>query len=373
MQKIFLFCFVILFSSCGNKSSEEHITKKPELTKDSSSTETITKKPSEQNKENLISIIAVGDIMMGSNYPTNASLPPNDGRDILSGVSEALQNADITLGNLEGTLLNSGGKAKDCGEHCHAFRMPEHYAEYLKDAGFDYMNLANNHSGDFGVIGRESTKNTLESYGIKYGGLQDAETSVMEVGRTKIGFAGFAPNWGTCDINNLSKAKEIVSDLKKECDIVVVCFHGGAEGTGAQRVRNETEYYLGEKRGNVVEFSHGVIEAGADLVLGSGPHVARAMELYEGKFIAYSLGNFCTYGKFGLAGVLGLAPILKVYVDGKGKFVKGEIISVQQKGRGIPEIDETNKSAQIISKLTQMDFTNSKINIDGDGIITIDN
>ena len=364
MRRIIIFSLLLLFTSCSKEQNEEKITKTPEVKKDT--TETITKK----TEKELISIIAVGDIMMGSNYPSNASLPPNDGSDILSGVSDVLQDADITIGNLEGTLLNSGGKAKDCGEHCHAFRMPEHYAEYLKDAGFDYMNLANNHSGDFGVVGRESTKNTLENYGIKYGGLLDAETSIMEVGRVRIGFAGFAPNWGTCDINNMSKAKEIVSELKKNCDIVIVCFHGGAEGTGAQRVRNETEYYLREKRGNVVDFSHGVIDAGADLVLGSGPHVSRAMELYEGKLIAYSLGNFCTYGKFGLAGVLGYAPILKVYVDGKGNFVKGEIISAIQKGRGVPVLDNDNKAAQIISKLTQMDFTNSKINIDSDGIIT---
>ncbi|MBN8569064.1 MAG: CapA family protein [Ignavibacteria bacterium] len=366
MQRIIIFSFLLLFTSCSKEQKEEKITQAPDVKKDT--TETITRKPENE----LISIIAVGDIMMGSNYPSNASLPPNDGRDILSGVSEVLRDADITIGNLEGTLLNSGGKAKDCGEHCHAFRMPEHYAEYLKDAGFDYMNLANNHSGDFGVVGRESTKKTLESYDIKYGGLLDAETSIMEIGKTKIGFAGFAPNWGTCDINNLSKAKEIVSTLKKNCDIVIVCFHGGAEGTGAQRVRNETEYYLGEKRGNVVEFSHGVIDAGADLVLGSGPHVSRAMELYEGRLIAYSLGNFCTYGKFGISGVLGYAPILKVYVDGKGNFTKGEIISAVQKGRGVPVLDEHNKAAQIISKLTQMDFTNSKINIDSDGIITSD-
>jgi len=367
MQRIIIFSLLLLFTSCEKEQKEEKVTKTPEVRKDSS--EIITKK----SEKELLSIIATGDIMMGSNYPSNASLPPNDGKDILSGVSEVLQDGDITIGNLEGTLLNSGGKAKDCGEHCHAFRMPEHYAEYLKDAGFDYMNLANNHSGDFGVVGRESTKNTLESYGIKYGGLLDAETSIMETGKIKIGFAGFAPNWGTCDINNLSKAKEIVSTLKKNCDIVIVCFHGGAEGTGAQRVRNETEYYLGEKRGNVVEFAHGVIDAGADLVLGSGPHVSRAMELYEGKLIAYSLGNFCTYGKFGLAGALGYAPILKVYVDNKGNFVKGEIISAVQKGRGVPVLDEDNKAAQIIAKLTQMDFTNSKINIGSDGIITLDN
>lgn len=362
MQKIFLFWLLLIFFSCNK---EERVTKTPEVQTDSS--EIITKKP----KQDLISIIAVGDIMMGSNYPSNASLPPNDGQDILNGVNEVLNNADITIGNLEGTLLNSGGKAKDCGEHCHAFRMPEHYAEYLKDAGFDYMNLANNHSGDFGTVGRESTKNTLEKYNIKYGGLLDAETSVIEINNSKIGFAGFAPNWGTCDLNNLSRAKEIVSELKKNCDIVIVCFHGGAEGTGAQRTRNETEYYLGEKRGNVVEFSRGVIDAGADLVLGSGPHVSRAIELYEGKLIAYSLGNFCTYGKFGLSGVLGYAPILKVYLDENGNFVKGEIISAVQKGRGIPALDNENKAAQIISKLTQMDFTNSQINIDSDGKITL--
>lgn len=376
MKSIFVFILALFFSGfipgCGK---DEKVTKKPEQQKDSSNQEVVTKTPSlKSDKEKLISVIAVGDIMMGSNYPTNASLPPNDGRDILSGVNDVLQNADISLGNLEGTLLNSGGKVKECGtpENCHAFRMPEHYAQYLKDAGFDYMNLANNHSGDFGMVGRESTMNTLEQYEIKYAGLEAAKTSIIEINKIKIGFAGFAPNWGTCDLNNLPGAKELVKDLKKKCDIVVVCFHGGAEGTGAQRVRNETEYYLGEKRGNVVEFAHGVIDAGADIVLGSGPHVARAMELYEGKIIAYSLGNFCTYGKFGLAGVLGIAPILKVYVDSKGNFIKGEITSIKQKGRGIPELDDENKSAQLISKLTQMDFPNTKINIDSEGIITLD-
>ncbi len=366
MRKLFLVLLACFLIGC---EKEEQVTKKPEV-KDTIQNEKITKTP----EQKLISIIAVGDIMMGSNYPSNASLPPNDGKDILSNVSEVLRNADITVGNLEGTLLNSGGKAKECSspEHCHSFRMPEHYAGYLKDAGFDYMNLANNHSGDFGILGRESTVNTLERYDIKYGGLLNAKTSTIEIGEVKIGFVGFAPNWGTCDINNISKAKEIVSDLKKDCDMVVVCFHGGAEGTGAQRVRNETEYYLGEKRGNVVEFSHGVIDAGADLVIGSGPHVSRALELYEGKLIAYSLGNFCTYGKFGIAGVLGLAPILKVYVNEKGNFVKGEIISAVQKGRGIPTLDDENKCAQVILKLTQMDFTNTKINIDSEGIITLD-
>lgn len=366
MRTILFVLTILLLTSCNK---EEKITRKPEIKSDSL-TEKITKNPEQEKK--TISLIAVGDIMMGSNYPSSASLPPNDGKDILSGVSDVLSDADITIGNLEGTFLNSGGKAKDCGEHCHAFRMPEHYAGYLKDAGFDYLNLANNHSGDFGVLGRETTMKTLEEYEIKYGGLETAPTAIIQKGKLKIGFAGFAPNWGTCDINNLTKAKEIVSSLKEKCDIVVVCFHGGAEGSGAQRTRNETEYYLGEKRGNVIEFAHGVIEAGADLVIGSGPHVSRAVELYKGKLIAYSLGNFCTYGKFGLSGVLGLAPILKVNLDEKGNFINGEIISAKQKGRGIPVLDEGNQAAQIISKLTQIDFPESKISIDSEGKISTD-
>jgi len=362
-----LFFLLIVISGCEEKSN---ITKKPEPVTDT--TENITKQPEEKSQE-LISIIAVGDIMMGSNYPSSASLPPNDGKDILDNVSEVLKDADVTIGNLEGTLLNSGGKPKECGspEHCHSFRMPEHYAGYLKEAGFDFMNLANNHSGDFGIVGRESTVNTLKDYGIKYAGLETDATSIMQIGNLKIGFAGFAPNWGTCDINNIPKAKEIISELKKKCDLVVVCFHGGAEGSGAQRVKEGTEFYLGEKRGNVVDFSRSVIDAGADLVFGSGPHVSRSVELYEGKLIAYSLGNFCTYGKFGISGVLGYAPIIKVYIDSKGKFVKGEIISAQQKGRGVPFLDDEHKAAQTIAKLTKIDFPNTDLIISETGIITL--
>ncbi len=131
------------------------------------------------------------------------------------------------------------------------------------------------------------------------------------------------------------------------------------------------ETYLGERRGNVVEFSRSVIDAGADLVFGSGPHVPRAVELYNGKFIAYSLGNFCTYGKFGISGVLGYAPIIKVYVDSNGKFVKGEIISAQQKGRGVPFLDDEYKASQNIAKLTKMDFPNTTLQINETGVITL--
>lgn len=330
---------------------------------------------STQDKEALLSVICVGDMMLGSNYPSSASLPPDDGKFLLSGVENVLRDADVTCGNLEGTFLDKGGTPKRCGDsvsaNCISFRMPEHYAGYIQDAGFDFMNLANNHSGDMGPVGREKTAEVLEKYEIKFAGTVDYPTATLESRGLKIGFAGFAPNAGTLSILNLEKAALIVEELKKENDIVIVAFHGGAEGSGAQRVPGRNETYLGENRGNVFEFAHAVIDAGADLVYGHGPHVTRALELYNGKLIAYSLGNFCTYGKFGLAGALGLAPVLKVYMDKSGNFVRGEITAVKQIKRGIPVIDDDKRVISIIQNLTQSDFPDTQIDIDDDGNISL--
>lgn len=322
--------------------------------------------------DSVYSLIMVGDMMLGTNYPSAASLPPDDGRDILSDPKEILQSADVTIGNLEGTLLNSGGTPKVCQnpENCVAFRMPEHYAGYMKDAGFDMMNLANNHSGDMGDIGRKSTQNTLKQYGIEYAGHLTAPTAIFEKDGVKFGLTGFAPNTGTLSINDHKKAAKIVADLKKECDIVIVAFHGGAEGSGATHVNRKREFYLGEDRGNSYEFAHEMIDAGADVVFGHGPHVPRGVELYKGKFIAYSLGNFCTYGKFGLSGNLGLAPILKLYINKNGNFERGRIFPFKQVRRGFPVYDDNNSVVALMRSLTESDFPETGIQISPDGTIT---
>jgi len=337
-----------------------------------SASDTTGTKKEEPKKQELFSIIGVGDIMPGSNYPGDGSLPPDDGKFIFDGVSEYLKDADVTCGNLEGTLLDRGGTPKKCRDssgNCHSFRIPTRYAGYMADAGFDFLNLANNHSGDMGSEGRESTYETLKKYEIEFAGTTDYPTAVLEKDGMKYGFAGFAPNTGTVSILNLDRAAEIVEELKKECDIVIVFFHGGAEGLSAQRVTGRDETYLGEKRGNVVEFSHAVIDAGADVVFGSGPHVTRAVELYKGRIIAYSLGNFCTYGKFGLNGQMGLAPILKIYVNKKGEFLEGKIIPVKQVRRGFPVYDESNSIVRTMINLTEKDFPESGVEIGEDGKI----
>ena len=104
-----------------------------------------------------------------------------------------------------------------------------------------------------------------------------------------------------------------------------------------------------------------MIDAGADIVIGHGPHVARAMEVYENKFVAYSLGNFCTYGMFNLEGVSGIAPLLKIYINEKGDFIRGHITSIKQKGEGGPLPDETYAAYRSIKALTASDIPGSHL------------
>ncbi|GHV23450.1 hypothetical protein FACS1894174_09270 [Bacteroidia bacterium] len=320
----------------------------------SSSSKTYTK---EENPVETVSVIGVGDIMLGSNYPSNKNLPVNDGKDLLKNAKEILQDADVTFGNLEGCFLNSGGTPKPCKKGCYFFRMPERYADYLLDAGFDVMNIANNHMGDFGPSGRENTVKVLENSGLAYAGLKDVcETAVFERNGVKYGFCGFAPNTGTVRITDLEYAKKLVNGLDSICDIVIVSFHGGAEGKQYNRVTKKTETFYGENRGNVYEFAHAVIDAGADIVFGHGPHVVRAAELYKDRFIIYSMGNFCTSGTFSISGISGYAPMVKVTTDKNGRFISGQIFSGIQRDKTGPVLDEKQSAAKEIERLTKLDF-----------------
>ncbi len=325
-----------------------------------------------QSQKN-VSIIGVGDMMLGTNYPSKKYLPANGGVDLLADVRKILLDADVTFGNLEGTLFDGEGTPKTCNDStkCYVFRTPASYVRHFVDAGFDVMSIANNHSGDFGPAGRKGTKAVLKNAGIAFAGLEGTdETAVFEKDGTKFGFCAFAPNSGTCDIRKIEKAKKIVSSLAEKCDIVIVSFHGGAEGSDNQHVKKGTEEYLGEDRGDVNKFAHAVIDAGADVVFGHGPHVTRAIELYKDRFIAYSLGNFCTYGRFSLSGPAGFAPIIKVITDEKGEFVKGEITPIfQQKTQG-PQIDPQKRAIEKIIELTKADFPNSGLDISNSGKIT---
>lgn len=319
-----------------------------------------------------ISIIGVGDMMLGTNFPEERYLPPDSGKYLLEGVAETLRSADITFGNLEGVILNEGGDQKKCKnpDICYLFRSPEYMVTRIKEAGFDLVSLANNHAGDFGDTGRINTSRVLDSVGINYAGSIQQPYTIFTLNNVKYGFAAFSPNKGTPSIGDLINAKATIKYLDSLCNIVIVSFHGGAEGKDYQHVTRETEYFYGENRGNVYEFSHALIEAGADVVFGHGPHVPRALELYNNRLIAYSLGNFCTYGRFNLQGENAYAPILKIIVGIDGSFQKGEIISAIQTGLGIPKLDTNHRAARTIKSLSEEDFQEAQIVIGDSGVIT---
>ena len=320
-----------------------------------------------------ITISAVGDIMLGSTFPDSNFLPPHDNPMLLLGdLSDTLAASDITFGNLEGSFLNEGVPVKKCRDTtiCYLFRMPERYAGALAVSGFNILNLANNHFGDFGYPARVRTMKLLDSLGINYGGIMEHPWSVFRKDSITYGFCAFAPNAGTMDINDTVEAEAIVKKLADTCDIVIVAFHGGAEGADFQHVPKYEEIFYGENRGDVHAFAHRMIDAGADVIFGSGPHVTRAIEVYKERFIAYSLGNFCTYGRFNIQGPGGIAPLIKVEVDSTGRFISGRIIPVfQSRPEGV-RIDPEKRVISKIRDLTASDFPDAVVNISENGYIS---
>jgi len=317
-------------------------------------------------------VAAVGDIMMGSSGPRGI-LPPNDGEALFKGVSDHLKAGQIIFGNLEGPLVD-GGESRKCREEksnwCFEFRTPTRYGRYLQQAGFNVLNLANNHTFDYGTEGLKSTLNTLQDLAIKPIGGNLLASFILKGKKVVVVGFSYLDSPFSYSILEIPKAKEIIRSLKETHDLVIVSFHGGAEGKGALRLLNRREIFLGEDRGNVVAFARGAVEAGADLVLGHGPHVLRPLEVYRGKLIAYSLGNFLTYGMFNLKGPNGLSVILKVQLDLEtGDFVEGELLSVKLVEGGIPEIDPEGEGIQII-KNGLADFSGpSALHLDPNGRI----
>ena len=318
-----------------------------------------------------IIITGVGDIMLGTAFPSASFLPPHDNPLLLLGnLADSLAASDITFGNLEGSFLNNGEPAKKCRDTsiCYLFRMPERYADALAVSGFDFLSLANNHFGDFGPTSRRRTMELLDSLGIRYGGLLEFPYSFLMKDSLLYGFCAFAPNAGTVNINDIEKAEEIVRKLADTCDIVIVSFHGGAEGADYQHVPKADEMFYTENRGNVYNFAHRMIDSGADVIFGNGPHITRAIEVYKERFIGYSLGNFCTYGRFNLSGPNGIAPVIKLSVDTTGKFISGKIIPVCQSYFGV-RIDPNNRVIKKIQDLTAADFPDAVIKVMDNGEI----
>jgi hypothetical protein len=311
-----------------------------------------------------VSLTAVGDIVMGS----TPNLPPQGGAGFFSGVDDELR-AEIVLGNLEGTL-STGGTSK-CGSgssNCYAFHTPPSYAKWLKRAGFTVMNLANNHAYDYGPEGLRQTIRALRRQRLLFTG-RPGQITVQRVGTVRVALLGFASYPWAQDLTDIPAARRLVRKAAGEADLVVVTFHGGAEGTDRTHVPRGSEYYLGENRGDLRRFAHAVVDAGADLVVGHGPHVLRGMEWYEGRLIAYSLGNFAGYKVFSLGGALSVSGILQVRLRADGSWVHGLLVPTQLVGEGTPALDPAERAHGVVRGLSREDFGRRGIRVSFTGVL----
>jgi poly-gamma-glutamate capsule biosynthesis protein CapA/YwtB (metallophosphatase superfamily) len=306
-----------------------------------------------------VTIAFAGDIaLLGS--------PPSS---LFSRVRGPLGQADVALGNLEGTLSTGGSsKCKAGSSACFAFQAPPRSAALLRGAGFDDLNVANNHAFDYGASGQRQTLSALARYKLRWSG-RPAQITVLRSHGVRVALLGFAPYPWAQSLLDVPAAQNLVRRAAAQADLVVAVLHAGAEGTDRQHVPRGTEHYLGENRGNARAFSHALVAAGADLVLASGPHVLRGLQLYHDTLIAYSLGNFAMCSNaLSMDGVLGQSGILVVTLGADGTLASGKLLPVQLVS-GVPRRVRGGDIVHRMNALSQADFGGSAVLLASDGTL----
>lgn len=320
------------------------------------------------SQKNKLTFVAVGDLMMGSDFNNPSKLPPFEGTKIFNGTSDFLKG-DLVFANLEGPLTKQI-KSDKCrgGKKCFVFRTPPEYGKNLANAGFSIVNLANNHVLDFGLKGLKETLISLKQNNIEYFGSPGRGEVILTSNDIDVAFLGVATHYCCQHINQIQANQKKVKDLRKNADIVIVSFHGGGEGLNAAHVISGNEIYLGESRGDVRKFAHAMIDAGADLVIGHGPHTLRGMELYKKRPIVYSLGNFLGYKAFSRSGHLKYSMILKVQFSKQKKVEQITVIPLILDSSIVPMFDSKRTAFMILNELSQTDFGTKALLLDGSGI-----
>jgi hypothetical protein len=303
------------------------------------------------DRARTITIGWVGDITPGSQY----GLPADGGHSLFASVRRTLREPDLMAGNLEGTL--SAGGASKCGagaRNCYAFQAPPANGRALHAAGIDLVNLANNHSFDYGEAGRTQTLGALTGAHVAFTGLP-GNVRVLTRRGVRVAFVGFSTYRWAPSMDDPRAVRVLVDQAAAIADIVVVLFHAGAEGADRTAVPVGREFAFGEDRGDSRAFAHLAIDAGADLVLGSGPHVIRGLETYRGRLIAYSLGNFAGVHNFAAGGTLSVSGVLTVRVDRRGRLRNGWWHGVTLDAAGTPRPDR-GASRALVAQLSARDF-----------------
>lgn len=311
------------------------------------------------------SLTWVGDMTFG----TLNEWPP-DGTGSLIAAMKPYLHSDLTVGNLESALGDLPmSKCSPREKNCYQFEAPTYTAKDLKRDGFSAVNVANNHTLDAGSAGEASTDRALRAVGLQYAGRPGQITYLTRNG-IKIALLGFAPWSYDADALDIPAAEALIREAKQHAQVVIVMEHLGGEGDDYRHVKPGEEYFLGQDRGNSIAFTHGVIDAGADLVMGSGPHVLRGFQWYHGHLIAYSLGNFSGYNTIGLDSYTSVSAILHVTLNARGKFVKGSITPLRLVSPGVPERDPDRTAISYVNSLSQEDFSgNGAVRISAAGQI----
>lgn len=312
-----------------------------------------------------VSIGATGDVLL---HDVGHRVPADGGAAHFAAVRPWFTQ-DIVTGNLEQVVADDTGFDK-CGERsdCLAFRSDAATAPFF--AGFDLMNLANNHTSDFGADGYTQTRVNLAEAGIRTVGDRD-EIACTRVGDITVATIGFAPYGDTNRLTDLRHTRRVVEAAARTADVVVVHAHMGAEGPDADAVAPGMETMFGERRGDVTAFAHAAVDAGADLVIGHGPHVLRGMEVYRGRLVAYSLGNFGGGGVFGAEQATRYGGYLEVALDRSGELVRSRLRSVDfDAADGIPRPDAAQRALALIDERSRRDFPLTAPRFAPDGTLT---
>jgi hypothetical protein len=321
----------------------------------------------------------VGDINLGTATLPDG-VPPDSGRGLLDRARPSLKG-DLVVGNFEGVLADSGTPTKclvrvpppksrrarkqwpadsfTVRRNCYAFRTPTMLAPRLVEAGFTHMNLANNHANDLGLAGRSSTERILDSLGIRlYGPLGRIAVDSIRRGDsvTTVGLIGFTTYPYAYDLLDIERSAAVVDSVRPLVDLLIVTFHGGSEGAKAVHTGEAAESLGSEPRGDLRRWARAVIDAGADAVIGHGPHVLRGIEFYRNRLIAYSLGNFLTYRGFNLAGPLGITGVLQLEFAGNRTLRRARVIPMFQAPRQGPLPDPDRRALDLIRQLSSADF-----------------
>lgn len=298
-----------------------------------------------------IVIRAVGDVVLGSDYPQRR-LPSASDKQRIAALRLELRHADIVVGNLEGVLSDSGQSRKDASKAgFFTFRMPTAYAATLRDMGFDVMSLANNHSMDFGAQGLESTLGALRANGIAPMGVPGAERATLKIRNTTVAFLNYSYLPAFALLSDGERIRADIQQARSAADLVIVTVHGGKEGADASGTPQGDEYFMHEYRGDLRKFAHLSIDAGASAIFGHGPHVVRPYEMYRDKPIFYSLGNFVGYRSLSTQGKLANSIVAEVRLSPKGQLLGAGIIPLKLDHSGIPAVDYSADNVQTLSGL----------------------